>query len=216
MLQRTIALIADCDDTLARDTTGQLLQHFGVDKVQFYRERVAPLVNDGWDPPLAYLHEILQLAREGRLDHLTKTTLEEIGRDLELYPGVPEFFSQLRAEVEQHEAYKEHGIKVQFYVITGGIEDLVAASPIGDAVDDIWGCNFAYDDDGRVVFPRCVVSFTEKTASCSTSRKVLWGISTRTYHTSSTYQWTRRIDLYHSTIWCIWGTALVIFRACLS
>ena len=35
-MQTTIAIVADCDDTLAPDTTGQLLREFGVEPREFY------------------------------------------------------------------------------------------------------------------------------------------------------------------------------------
>jgi hypothetical protein len=75
MAQNVIAVIADCDDTLAPDTTAQMLRHFGVDAKKFYREEVGRLVGQGWDPTLAYLHELIRLAREGPLAMLTKQKL---------------------------------------------------------------------------------------------------------------------------------------------
>jgi len=175
MIHKVIAIVADCDDTLAPDTTAQLLNAFGIDAKEFYRERVSRLVHEGWDPPIAYMHQILALVQEGPLEKLTETTLKEIGEGLDLYPGVPDVFSHLRAEIEQDREYGPRGIKLEYYVVSGGIEDLIAASPIGEAVDGIWGCNFAYDEDGRVIFPRCVVSFTEKTRFLFNIQKGLVG-----------------------------------------
>lgn len=61
-----IAVIAGCDDTLAPDTTAQLLQAFGVDPAEFFGERgTGRLVNEGWDPSVAYLFEMIRLAEEG-------------------------------------------------------------------------------------------------------------------------------------------------------
>ena len=163
MIHRILALVADCDDTLAPDTTAQLLEAFGVSAQQFYKDRVTRLVNDSWDPPLATMHEILALVAEGPLAELTRDRLIELGKGLTLYPGVPDVFDNLRAEIEGDSRYKEHGIKLEYYVITGGLEDLVRASPLGSAVNQVWGCNFAYDDQGRIRFPQRAVSFTEKT-----------------------------------------------------
>lgn len=163
MVQRTIALVADCDDTLAPDTTAQLLGHFGVDARSFYQGKVAPLVSVGWDPALAYMHEILKLVEEGPLADLTLTRIQEIGQNLDLFPGVPDVFHELRSDIENDDEYSQYRIKVRFYVISGGIEDLIRASLIGQAVNQVWGCNFEYDDDGLAMFPKACVSFTEKT-----------------------------------------------------
>ena len=47
MAQNTIAIVCDCDDTLAPDTTVQLLSEFGVDGTEFFGTVVEPLVKEG-------------------------------------------------------------------------------------------------------------------------------------------------------------------------
>jgi hypothetical protein len=163
MVGTTIAVVADCDDTLAPDTTAQLLSKFGVDVNQFWKKNVNSLVEAGFDPPVAYLSEILALVKSGPLASLTEGKLKEIGRELVLYPGVPEVFSDLRKEIERDPRYHEHRITVEYYIVSGGIKDLIQASPLGEAVYWIWGCNFGYDGEGRPVTIRRVVSFTDKT-----------------------------------------------------
>src|SRR3989442_12493762 len=92
----TIAIVSDCDDTLAPDTTAQLLERFGISAAQFYEERSNALVADGYDPPLAYMNAMLDLARDGGpLAGLTRESMTEIARDLTFFPGVPEVFTLL-------------------------------------------------------------------------------------------------------------------------
>jgi hypothetical protein len=158
----TIAIVSDCDDTLAPDTTAQLLEHFGVPARKFYAEQSSRLVVEGFDPALAYMNAMLELARDGGpLATLTRETMAQFARQLTFFPGVPAIFEELEAEV--HERYGEHGIKLEEYVITGGLADLISASTLGQVVDRVWGCNFAYDGAGRIVGIKNVVSFTEKT-----------------------------------------------------
>jgi hypothetical protein len=162
MAQTVIALVCDCDETLAPDTTAQLLSHFGIDAERFYKEQSGKLVDAGYDPPLAYMNEILKMSQKrGPLSALTRAKIEEIGKSLQFYPGVPEVFTELASEV--HTTYAEFGVRLETYVITGGIADLIKASPLGGAVRKIWGCDFAYAADGRLSAIKNVVSFTEKT-----------------------------------------------------
>jgi hypothetical protein len=162
MAHTVIAVVCDCDETLAPDTTEQLLSHFGIDAKQFYEMQARKLVDAGYDPPLAYMNEMLRMAQDdGPLSQLTQPRMIEIGRSLKFYPGVPEVFTELATEV--HAKYADFGIQLEAYVITGGIADLVKASPLGQAVRKVWGCNFAYGTDGRIVGIKTVVSFTEKT-----------------------------------------------------
>jgi hypothetical protein len=167
-----IAIVADCDDTLAPDTTAQLLRHFGVDPKVFYREQVGKLVEQGFDPSVAYLHQIINLARDGGpLAGLTQDAIRQLGRQLKFYPGIPQVFVDLEEEI--HQTYGDDGIRLEEYVISGGIADLIQASPLGDVLDGIWGCNFGYDENGRVSCVKNVVSFTEKTRYVFTIEKGL-------------------------------------------
>jgi hypothetical protein len=58
-----VALVLDCDDTLAEDTTSQLLllSSLSEDVDKFYSERVTSRVTRGWDPPLAVISALLEL-----------------------------------------------------------------------------------------------------------------------------------------------------------
>ena len=63
MPHTVIAVVSDCDETLAPDTTAQLLSHFGIDAKKFYKDQSGKLVDEGFDPPLAYMNEILRMAQ---------------------------------------------------------------------------------------------------------------------------------------------------------
>ena len=57
MVQNTIALICDCDGTLANDTSHFLLDQNEIPNDPFWHE-VGELVRNGWDPPLAWMTKI--------------------------------------------------------------------------------------------------------------------------------------------------------------
>ena len=164
MVQTTIAIIADCDDTLAPDTTGQLLQLCGVDPQDFFEKKSNPKVKEGWDPPLAYMHSMAMLAKEGQpLAGLTRERILELGQELEFFPGVPDCFTAVKSEIEDNDAFRAAGIRVESYVVSGGIGDLLRASELNSAMHYIWACDFAYGERGVIAHPKNVVSFTEKT-----------------------------------------------------
>ena len=164
MVHNTLAVIADCDGTLAPDTTDQLLTHFGVDPAEFWPREVKPLVEAGWDEHLAYMQKLIELSGEGKpLEGLTKDKLAEIGANLKLYEGVPEGLVSLRDEIQNTSEFRDVGIRVEFYVISAGIGDMLRASPLADAAHRIWACDFAYDCEGRLSHLKNVISFTDKT-----------------------------------------------------
>ena len=163
MIPSTIAIIADCDGTLAPDTTGQLLTQCGADPKDLF-ERANSLVKQGWCQPLAYMHEMIQLTKpEQPLAGLTQSKIQEIGQSLDFYPGVPEFFDQIKETIENQPEFREARIRVEAYVISGGIQDLLRASPLATATDRIWGCNFNYNEQGTISFPKNAISHTDKT-----------------------------------------------------
>ena len=164
MAQTTIAIVTDCDDTLAPDTTGQLLELCGVDKGDFFQNHSASLVRQGWDPSLAYMGKMIELAENGGpLSDLSQDKFRALAGQLEFFPGVPECFDLIKQEVESEAAFRAAGIRVESYVISGGIAELLRSSSLQDTTHYIWGCDFAYNSRGVIAFPKNVISFTEKT-----------------------------------------------------
>ncbi|HVA96476.1 MAG TPA: hypothetical protein VND99_02375 [Candidatus Acidoferrales bacterium] len=160
MNEPVIAIVFDFDGTLGPDTITALLtdQHMNPD--HFWSE-VSQLVNDAWDPPFAYMHLLAKYAQNGSLD-LSPKTLKSIGKNLKLFPGLPDAFDQLKAYVSHHAELKEAQLSVEFYIISGGIEEIIRGSSIASFMTGIFGCNFAYDKD-TVTGIKSAISFTEKT-----------------------------------------------------
>ena len=164
MAHNTIAVIADCDGTLAPDTTDQLLTYFNVKPEEFWPSEVQPLVKAGWDEHLAYMQKLIELSRKGQpLEGLTKGRLTEVAANLEFYPGVPDGLIALREEIQGIPEFRDVGIRVEVYVISAGIGDMLRASALSTVAHRIWACDFAYDDDGTLSRLKNVISFTDKT-----------------------------------------------------
>ena len=94
---------------------------------------------------------------------LTQARINELAKQLVFYDGVPDCFNQIKMEVEGDTVFRAAGIRVETYVVSGGIAELLRASVLADAVHHIWGCDFAYDERGVIAFPKNVISFTDKT-----------------------------------------------------
>jgi hypothetical protein len=155
-----VAVIFDFDDTLAPDSTSQLLEALGVEVPKFWHDEVEPLVRSGWDPVPAYLYRMIEWSHAGRFNEpLGRELIERAGQEIELYPGVDSLFERLQETMAALSAE----IALEFYVVTSGLERLVAATSIGPMLTQLWGCELHYSDDGDALFPRNLVSFTDKT-----------------------------------------------------
>jgi phosphoserine phosphatase len=152
-----IAVVFDFDLTLAPDSLDALLDRLDVDPEQFREERVHPLDDAGWDHSLARCYALVQLSDE-RDGVITEDLLEEVGRDLSLYDGLPEAFDTIRDAARDI----ADDVEVEFYVLTAGYAEIVNGSAIAGCCEKVWGSTFHYADDGRIDFPKRIVTYPEK------------------------------------------------------
>ena len=159
--QNVIAVIFDFDDTLTDESTTKLLEHYGIDPVTFWQKQNKELIQEqGWDPIPAYMKLLLDNVGEGKsAGKLSNAALRDFGKSLSFYPGVPTLFKSLKDIASEHTISQP---KVQFYVITSGLEEIVRGSKIASQLDGIWGCEFA-EEKGCIRYIKNIVSFTEKT-----------------------------------------------------
>ncbi len=80
--------------------------------------------------------------REGKFPGLTRRRLRELGEELEMSPGIPEFFTATRNHVASIPDYAHEDIDVEHYVVSTGIRPMIEGSPIGSIIDGIWANDF--------------------------------------------------------------------------
>ena len=161
MKQCTIAIICDCDDTLTPDTTSFLLESNGINQKLFWNN-VSKLVLQGWDPPLAYMTEILGLIKSGQIEQNTNQKLKQLGSKIVPYSGVPEFISELKSLIKENSDFVNAGVNLECYIISSGMEDLIEGTVLAKYFNDIFAGRFA-EDTSRITSIKSSVTFTEKT-----------------------------------------------------
>jgi phosphoserine phosphatase len=182
--QNVIALVFDFDDTLTDDSTTALLESVGIDAKEFWAGRAKELLDDGWDPTPAYLKLLLDNVGEDKpFGKLTNAGLRQFGSTLKFYPGLPRLFKDLQQSVSEHHVSKPG---IEFYVISGGLEEVIRGSSIAKYLSGIWGCRFA-ENDGQIRHIKGIVSFTEKT-------KYLFQINKGLPEKTGPYQVNERVD----------------------
>jgi phosphoserine phosphatase len=158
--QNVVAVVFDFDDTLTDDSTTKLLEAHGIDTRDFWQNQMVRLVKAGWDPTLAYLRLILaNVGPSAPLGDLTNAGLRAFGAGLKFYPGLPKLFADLQKLATEHHASRP---VVEFYIISGGLEEVIRGSKVAAHFTGIWGCRFA-EENGRISHVMNTVSFTEKT-----------------------------------------------------
>jgi phosphoglycolate phosphatase-like HAD superfamily hydrolase len=162
MNKAVIAVIFDFDETLGSDTISYILTIQKQNPDLFWKE-VARLVSENWDPPFAYMHMLLLYARVGKID-LSEKSLKKLGSALPLFPGLPEVFDELHAFVHEEPRLTKANIKLEFYIISGGLQRVIEGSSVAKYINGIFGSNFAYDVATKLpIGIKSAISFTEKT-----------------------------------------------------
>ncbi len=176
--QNIIAVVFDFDDTLTDDSTTALIQSVGIDASDFWSNKAKALLSAGWDPTPAYLKLLLDNVGDGKpFGKLTNARLREFGATLKFYQGIPGLFKELRESVAKH-TLSSPGI--EFYVISGGLEEVIKGSAIAKHLTRFWGCQFA-EEDGQISHLKKIVSFTEKTKHLFEINKGLIGTDVSPY-----------------------------------
>ena len=117
MAQDVIAIICDCDGTLCPDTTNQLVSGLGINTEEFWNRDVDALVGDGWDHTLAYLNKLLDVTRDRLTDPLSRSKMEDVGQQVEFYPGALDFVRRLQDRLSCNSEYREAGISIEWYIL---------------------------------------------------------------------------------------------------
>jgi hypothetical protein len=158
--QTTIAVIYDYDQTLSptymQDET--LFPHFGIHAGQFWKRSRELVDQQGYDGELAYLKCMLDYLE---MDRPTNEELNKLGSQLCYYQGVPQVFEELNATLSPQ--HRSLGIKIEHYIVSSGLKVLLDGSSLAPFVKRIFGCEFGTDQEGRISFPKRVISHTTKT-----------------------------------------------------
>ena len=192
-----IAVVFDFDDTLVPDSTTALLESRGVDARAFWSEVVPPLVDEGYDPPLAYLRALIdRIGTDSALGMLSNEDLRAFGLSLDssYFPGLPQMFEDLREIVSEF-----RDLSVEFYIVSGGLQEVIGGSKlVRDWFDGFYGCQLGEDDQGIIRYVKRCVTFTEKTRYLFEINKGIRPEDSRTKpHLVNDHVATRRVPFSH-------------------
>ena len=148
-VQTNIAIVWDFDKTLIPGYMQEpLFKHYNVDGKSFWREvNALPgyLRREGKEmvaEDSIYLNHILAYVRAGYFPGLNNRLLRELGQQLEFHPGLPEFFPAVKKHVAENPKFKKYDLKVEHYIVSTGLRQMMLGSKIASHTDGIWGCEF--------------------------------------------------------------------------
>ncbi|NLO98894.1 MAG: haloacid dehalogenase-like hydrolase, partial [Clostridiaceae bacterium] len=89
-----------------------------------------------------YLNHFLTCVDQGIFKGLNNAVLRELGKELKFYTGIPEIFKKLQDSVENNQDFQKFNIKVEHYIVSTGLAEMIRGSVVAQYVKHIWGCEF--------------------------------------------------------------------------
>lgn len=187
MVENVIALIYDFDNTLSPFYSQKPLfdsGEFDITEKQFwqavkeYKKKHNELMPPGQqvDGDIAYLNMFISMSKPGQpLAGLTKDRFIVYGKEIQLFSGLPEFFYNIQEEIEADKNFKKYGIKVEHYIASCGIGEMLRASAVSPHMEMIDASEFIYDENGVPIEIGRLMTDTVKT-------QVVFNINKGVYH----------------------------------
>ncbi|MFA6711504.1 MAG: HAD family hydrolase [Candidatus Caldatribacteriota bacterium] len=154
----TIALIYDFDGTLSPSNMQEyeFIQMAGMKPKDFWKKSKELSDTQDASEILCYMKLMLDEAKHSDMK-LTKQAFQEHGAKVELYKGVLEWFDLI------NDYGKGKGVKVEHYINSSGLTEMIEGNPIAKKIKKIYACSFLYDTHGVAEWPAVAVDFTAKT-----------------------------------------------------
>lgn len=166
-MSNIIAVIWDFDKTLVDGyMQDPIFKKYGVDSKQFWEE-VNALPNKYWEEQevkvnrdTIYLNHFINKTKEGVFKGLNNKVLFELGKELKFYKGIPEIFGKTKELIEKNSIFQEYNIKVEHYIVSTGMVEMIKGSIIEEYVEDIWGCELIQTKDENGNFEISEIGYT--------------------------------------------------------
>ena len=204
-MDNNIAIICDCDGTLTSDTTNALLEKNHINTKSFWSDITKKFVEKGWDPPQAYMNEILKLMKNKKIKQDNKTKMKSFGNTIKPYDGVDDFMKGLKDMISDNSQYIKAGINLKGYIISSGIEDLIRGCYFAreEQFDDVFACNYNTGKNGKYNSIKNITTFTEKTKFLYAINKGISGKNLRKnpYLVNAPIEKTKRILPFKNMIY---------------
>ena len=158
MKQPIVAIMYDFDKTLCTKDMQEyaFIPALGMSSSAFWSEVNAMTDAEEMDNILAYMYKMVEKAKEKKVP-ITRDTFQEMGSKVEYFDGVKTWFERINAYGEKV------GVRVEHYIVSSGMKEIIEATEIARLFKKIYACEFMYDYNGPIQWPKFAVNYTAKT-----------------------------------------------------
>ncbi|MDE7454878.1 MAG: haloacid dehalogenase-like hydrolase [Clostridia bacterium] len=158
MNKPVVALIYDFDNTLSTKDMQEFtfIPALGMEPAEFWNKTDELAHSTDMDHILAYMY---LMAKEAKSKHipLDRDALKAMGKDVQFFPGVEDWFCRINAYGESV------GLEVRHYILSCGLKSMIEGCKIANQFHNIFACDYIYDDKGEPLWPSIAINYTSKT-----------------------------------------------------
>ena len=157
MKETKMAFVYDFDKTLSTDDMQAFgfIQGLGMEVEDFWNECCKFTKANNVDSNLTYMYLMIKCSKEKNIS-ITKEYLESCGKQVKFFDGVTTWFDRI------NEYGKKHGITIEHYVISSGLQEIINGTEIAKNFKKIYAGSFVYEN-GVPVWPALSLNYTNKT-----------------------------------------------------
>ena len=148
----------DFDKTLCTKDMQEytFIPNLGINPQKFWTDANILREKSKMDQVLTYMYLMLKKTIDNK-KKLKRNYLNEMGKDIELFPGVEEWFTRI------NKYGQKNGVIIEHYIISSGLKEIIEGSSIGKHFKQIYASEFYYDESGNAIWPKIAVNYTNKT-----------------------------------------------------
>ena len=153
-----VAIMYDFDKTLCTKDMQDysFIPSLGITASEFWGYTNALGQKEHMDSVLAYMYAMVKFSKDKSLP-LLRENLVNMGKNVELFNGVEQWFDRIT------NFGREHNVDVEHYVISSGMKEIIEGTNISKYFKSIFACEFLYDENGNGIWPKTDVNYTNKT-----------------------------------------------------
>jgi hypothetical protein len=159
--KKTIALVYDFDGTLSPRPMQEysFLPQIGIEPRLFWDECTRIAREQGADPLITYMHLMYKKAKERGI-RIDRADLVKQGADVELFPGVDEWFDAI-AEYIRIRA-ESAGVQLRHYLVSSGLTEIIEGTRIRRHFHNVFASEYWFEAY-ELPYPKRVITDTGKT-----------------------------------------------------
>lgn len=153
-----VALLYDFDKTLCNEDMQNyaFIPDLDMTPSEFWSETSKFGEKENMEKVLAYMYMMVSKAEEKGIK-FTKEYLRSLGTKIKYYKGVLTWFKRI------NDYGNSLGLDVQHFIISSGVKDIIEGCEIAKEFKNIYACEYMFNDQGDVVWPKVAINYTMKT-----------------------------------------------------